>query len=223
MFIHKTDLPTLPELKTINKGSGRWYITPNGNEYPSITTVLGAEEKPYLTNWRNMLGKEKADKEQKRCSDRGSAVHKMVEDYLNNRSHNDVIRGHELENVKLFNQIKPRLNKVNNIHFQEVALYSNLFKVAGRTDCIAEYDSILSVMDFKTANNNKTLEMIKDYILQGTFYAMAYEEMTGFMIEQLVIPVAVEKGLISQIFIHQITEENIKTLTERINTFYKGI
>ena len=45
----KLDFPVL-KTKTVDKK--RYYITPEGNEYPSITTVLSPRNKEGLMKWR---------------------------------------------------------------------------------------------------------------------------------------------------------------------------
>lgn len=216
MFVH-TKTPNITELSAKITNGQRWYTTPSGIKYPSVTTVLGAKEKPWLEEWRTSLGPKKADKETKRCADRGTAVHKIAEDYLNNLD--DPTKGHDLTNVRLFNQLKFRLNKINNIRAQEVPLYSDSLKIAGRVDCVGEYDGVLAIIDFKTANNNKDEKMIEDYFLQCTAYAIMYEELFGEFIEDIVVLIAVEKGMMPLLF-HRKIDDYVKPLVDRINTFY---
>lgn len=216
MFKHVT-IPKIPELKVEQSSSGnRFYITPEGEKYPSITTVLGHKEKPWLKNWRNMLGDKAAQAEQKRCAERGTAVHELVEHYLNNEQ--DFTRGYKSEYVRGFNQLKFRLNHINNIRCQEVALWSDQIKVAGRVDCIGEYGGVLSIIDFKTSNNNKDRESIEDYFLQCTAYAIMWHEQTGESIENFVILMSVEKGMVPLVFQGNI-DKYVKTLLERIGEY----
>lgn len=213
------DTPTLPDLTVENSATGRrYYITPNGDKYPSITTVLGAKDKPHLTQWRHMLGNKAADKETKRCADRGTAIHDMCEKYLFNADH--PTKNHSAEHVRGFNQLKFRLNKINNIRAQEVALFNDWLQVAGRVDCIGEYDGVLSIIDFKTSNNNKDVSMIDDYFKQCTFYALAWEEMTGELIEDIVILMSVEKGMVPMVHKEKI-ENWIHPLLKDIRKFNK--
>lgn len=213
------DIPTIPELTVENSASGRrYYVTPNGDRYPSITTVLGAKEKPYLANWRHMLGDKKADREQKRCADRGTAIHEMCEKYLFNDE--NPTKGFAAEHVRGFNQLKFRLNKINNIRAQEVALYCDYLKVAGRVDCIGEYEGVPSIIDFKTSNNNKDASMIEDYFKQCTFYALAWEELSGELIEDIVILMSVEKGMVPMVHKEKI-ENWIPSLLKDIHNFNK--
>lgn len=219
MFIH---LPpdALPVVEVQEIGGKRVYITPQGNKYPSITTLLGDKEKPWLENWRTMLGPIKADKERQRCADRGTAIHQLIEKYLNNEPYPDFTKGYEQEHISGFNQVKMRLNHINNIRTQEAALYSDVLKVAGRVDCIGEYDGILSVIDFKTSNNNKDRQMIEDYFLQTAAYAIMWDEITNEPIEDIIILMTVERGLAPLVFKDKI-DKYVSPLLKRIKQYYR--
>lgn len=215
MFTHlpKPDIEAI-HAKTIN--GIRHYTTPEGNEYPSITTVLGHKEKPWLENWRQMLGPDKAAKETQRCADRGTAIHEMIEHYLNNED--TPTKGYDPQHIKGFNQIRMRVNRIDNIHAQELGLWSDTLRVAGRVDCIGEYEGKLAIIDFKTSNNNKDKDMIEDYFLQTTAYAIMYHERTGIPIENLVILMTVEKGMVPLVFTETI-DKYVKPLLERIRDY----
>lgn len=217
MFTH-TKQPNFEELETRMVNGQRWYITPTGKKYASVTTILGSEPKPAITEWRNMLGPKKADKETQRCCARGEAVHLMSEHYLKNME--NPTKGHTDANIKLFNQLKFRLNKINNIRAQEIPLYSHTLKTAGRVDCVGEYDGVLSIIDFKTSNNNKDDKKILDYKLQCVAYALMYHELFDVQIDDFVILIAVEKGMMPLMF-HEKVDNYIEPLLARINTFYK--
>lgn len=222
MFTHVVPAIVSSEVQTETIKNGRWYVTPNG-KYPSVTTVLGKKPKPAIENWKNMLGPVKAKKETDRCADRGTAVHTMCEHYLNNVAQETLTKGQTRDNIRLFNQIKLGLNKrVNNIYVQEIALWSDTLKLAGRTDVIAEYDGVLSVVDFKTSNNLKEEHMVEDYFLQSTAYAIMFNEMFGIHIEDIVIVITTEKGLMPQIYKRKIFDY-IDPLLQRIDDFYNEI
>lgn len=195
----------------------RVYKTPAGN-YPSITTVLGAvADKTWLDGWKKSLGETKAAAETKRCAERGTAVHLLAEKYLNNDP--DYSDGFRLDDQKLFNQIKITLNKINNIHAQEIPMFSELLRIAGRCDCIGEYDGVLSIIDFKTSNGNKDDKIIEDYFLQCTAYSLMYEEMFGIAIDQIVVIIAVEKGMMGQVFKRD-RSEYVGKLIKKAKEFY---
>ena len=221
MFTHLNQIKVHDINTTTIKGQ-RWYVAPNGT-YPSVTTVLGQKEKPALENWKNMLGPQKAKKETDRAAERGSAVHLMCEKYLNNEDPADIIKGQPREYISLFNQIKFGLNKrVNNIYAQEIALWSDSLMLAGRTDCISEYDGVLSVVDFKTSTNEKKEDYIEDYFIQCTAYALMFNEMYDIPIEDIVVIITSEKGLMPQIYKKKI-DDYVEPLIQRLDDFFAGL
>jgi len=190
-FNHTDHGITLPSLTRKTTESGRKYFTPEGNAYPSITTVLSIIGKEKIIEWRKRVGEAEADKISQQAATRGTAVHKLAEDYLNNIEN---WQGDQMPaNLFTFNQIKSVLDKrVNNIWMQESFLYSDKLKCAGQVDCIAEFDGELSIIDFKTSRKPKKLEWITNYFIQVSFYAAAFLERTGIPIKQGVILIAVD-------------------------------
>jgi len=172
-------------------GTGkRLYRIPNGDLFPSITTILSPLKTEILKQWRARVGDEIADAESKWARERGSALHLGIEDLLKNKS----IKDHPLLIQMLIDDLKPYLLKIGKIYCQETPLYSEYFKIAGRVDCIAEYDGLLSVIDFKGSNRTKKREWIKDHFMQTAFYANAFWERTGYKVQQDVILMANEQG-----------------------------
>ena len=218
MFIH---LPTISpvELKTTEGPTGRFYTTPNGDKFPSITTILGAGgEKEWLTNWRTRMGATKADKETQRASDRGTAIHDMAEKFLNNLP--TPTAGHSTEHIAGFMPLRLHLKKVNNILTQESALWSDTMRIAGRVDAVGEYRGKLAIIDFKTSTNDKTESMVYDYYLQTTAYALMFQERYNIQIDDIVILMSVERGAVPLVFTAKI-EAYIEPLLARINTYNK--
>ena len=193
----------------------RYYQLPDGTRLPSVTTVLGAQKKQAIMEWRKRVGEEEANRISKKATSRGTNVHSMCEEYLNN----EPLGVYMPDAIEMFLSIKPYLNKINNIHYQEQALWSTQLGMAGRVDCIAEYEGELSIIDFKTSARPKTKDKIEDYFWQTAAYALMYEEMIGQQIDDLVIVMAVENG--SPLIFKQKTEFHIPGLVKAIN-FYKG-
>jgi genome maintenance exonuclease 1 len=155
--------------------------------------VLGAnpEKRQSLLQWRKRVGEEEANKISRKAARRGTAVHQICEDYLNNVD--EYVNGSMPDSLAMFRSMKPILDKsLGNIHAQEVALCSKYLGVAGRVDCIAEWDGVLSVVDFKTSNKPKKEEWIKDYFMQCAGYAAMYYEMTDIPIKDIVVAIMVE-------------------------------
>jgi len=206
----------LADLKSETFPDGkRYYTLEDGTKLPSVTTVLGAQKKAAIMAWRKRVGEKKANAISRKASGRGTNVHTLCERYLNNESLGDIMP----DAKEMFLSLKPTLNRINNIHYQEQALWSTQLGMAGRTDCIGEFDSELSSIDFKTSARIKTREDILDYFWQTTAYALMYEELIGTPINKLVIIMAVENSE-PLIFIEK-TEDHIEGLVEAIQ-FYKG-
>ena len=146
----------------------------------------------------------------------------MVEDYLNN------IDIKEVEKYKkqflprmMFNVLKPELTKINNIRLQEAAMYSSDYTVAGRVDCIGEYDGVLSVIDFKTSTKEKSEDWIENYFIQGSAYSQMYKEHFGEEVPQIVILITTEQGT-TQVFKKK-PEDYLGKLKQYVEEFYKNL
>lgn len=191
MFNHVQHGIELPQLTRETTESGRKYFTPDGNAYPSITTVLSIIGKEAIIAWRNRVGEEEANKVSRQASTRGTAVHKLAEDYVDNKE--DWRGKHMPANIATFNSIRPVLDeKLDNVWMQEVFLYSDKLKCAGQVDCIGEWEGVLSIIDFKTSRRVKKKEDITNYFIQMCFYAAAFLERTGIAIKQAVVVMAVD-------------------------------
>ena len=212
----------IPKIKQKNGGeNGRVYEINQKTSYPSITTVLSkTSDKSSLVKWRKRVGEEQANKVTKAATTRGTSMHKLCEDYLLNEPLDDL---GSTSGEFLFRGIRPELDLIDNVRCLETPLYSNILKVAGTVDCIAEYKGKLSIIDFKTSNRTKKVEWIKDYFLQGCFYFIAYRELVGEMPEQVCILISVQDGS-KQIF--TLSKKDIikytNQLKERI-TLYNGL
>ena len=219
-YTHK---PTkLTELTTQTVNFKRFYETPDGKLYPSITTVLSTRNKKGLFEWRKKVGDEVANYVARTSAARGTAVHHMCEDYLNNFPVDwpDKWKEHEKKFLPfcLFKQLENKvLQKIDNIRSQECALFSNKYRVAGRVDCIAEYDGKLSIIDFKTSTKERNDEWNENYYIQASAYAEMFEEQTGTPIEQIVILVVTEDGAVQE-FVKE-KYDYIPLLVETIDNF----
>ena len=201
MFIHKS--VDIPEVSTKNVNRKRFYVTPDGGLYPSITTVLSLRNKQGLSEGRKRVGDDVANYVARKAATRGTHVHHMCEDYLNNMhiDYPEKWKEHEKKFLPyaLFKQLrKSVIQKVDNIYAQECGLYSDKYKVAGRVDCIAEYDGVLSIIDFKTSSKERNDEWNENYYIQASAYAEMFEERTGKQIEQIVILVVTEDGTVQE-------------------------
>lgn len=195
-FIHFEDF----EAKIID--GKRYYFAPDGNAYPSVTTVLGVKkDKTHLDKWIKRVGAEEAEKIKIQAGNRGTSIHTICESYMLNEE--CYPEGVMPANIMTFKNIKPVLDEhVGTVYAIEAPLYSKDFHVAGRTDCIAQFDGITSIIDFKTSLKIKKDEWIGDYFLQATCYGeMACRLSNSLEIPQIVIIISVDGQPEPQVFI----------------------
>ena len=171
------------DLDTTTTNSGRNYLTPDGHQYPSVTTVLSILNEDIIKAWRQRVGEEEANRISGKAANRGTRVHSIVEKYLNNEETTEFLPHirQSLENLK------PVLNSVGTIFGLEVPLYSHHLGLAGRCDCIAQYNGVPSIIDFKTSRYIKKKEKISNYFAQGAAYSIMLEERVGLIAPNIVI------------------------------------
>lgn len=214
MFNHVSH--NFPQLLQENVDGVRRYVTPTGEKYPSVTTVLADYGKEGIMEWRKRVGEEKANKISRQATTRGTGVHKALELYLKNE---DVSSLEMMPNVKsLFVRMKQEIDaKVNNIHCLEDRLYSHTLKLAGTVDCIAEHNGVLSVIDFKTSVRLKKKENIGNYFMQCAAYAQMFSEMTSLPITQVIVLIGVDTANFCQTL--KIGEEELNNYKNMLQTY----
>jgi genome maintenance exonuclease 1 len=190
-FNHLRQSPKLSfNIQHESRNGKRFYATPAGELYPSITSILGEFSKASILEWRKRVGAEEANKISGKASRRGTRLHSVCESYIKNEE--GFLTGELPHITELFKTIEPFLERIDNIHGVELGLYSDHFGVAGRTDLIAEFDGKLSVIDYKTSNRIKKKDWCESYFAQCAFYAVAYEELTKIPVPQVVVIIAVD-------------------------------
>lgn len=204
MFNH-IKLPELDfDLKSVTTDEGRRYVAPNGKSYPSVTTVLSSYNKKAIYEWRQRVGDAEANRISGAASRRGTALHTACEKYILNEMTAMKIKTMMPTTKALFRQLSPHLDeKVDNVYCLEQALYSDKLGIAGRVDCIADWEGVLSVIDFKTSTKYKLEENITNYFMQCSAYAEMFEELTTKPIDQIVVAIAVEEENEPQLFVRQ--------------------
>ena len=205
----------LDELSTESIGGKRHYVTPEG-KLPSITSVLSVLSIDGIKAWRAKVGEKEANKISTRAARRGTNVHQMCEDYINNQLTKDKFLPHEIES---FLPLQKELDKsIGLVYAQEVPLYSKYLGVAGRVDLIAEWDGRLSIIDFKTSRKVKKKEWISGYFQQGAAYAVMFEERTGIPVDKIVIAMTVDGESDASVFVEK-RDNWVSTLQETIEIY----
>lgn len=202
---HKTFNHTMvpfTELLTETIDGKRHYLLPDGvSKLKSVTSLLDEKlDKTALYEWRRRVGEAEANKVSTQSSRRGTAVHKLAERYVLNEK--NIYKDQMPSNVETFQPIKLALDEhVDNIMGIELPLYSKALGCAGRTDLVAEYDGVVSIIDYKTSRKEKKLEWIESYILQTTIYAMMFERLYKIAVPQIAIIVSVDNEKTPQTFV----------------------
>lgn len=213
-------ITTIPLAIQVEIEGVRYYQTPQGKLYPSITTVLSkTSDMSGLDDWRERVGNDVAEQIMKEAQIHGTMTHKLCEDYLKNKESEgdflDMPKSH-------FEKLKPFLHKMNNIRGIELSLYSDEFEIAGTCDCIAEYDGNLSIIDFKTSRSRlvEHYDKVQKYFIQATAYSLMWQERTGIEIEQIVIIGSEESGDVAEFI--KLPSDFKEALIEKLKKFYQS-
>lgn len=173
--------------------NGRYYSIPAHGNLPSVTTVLGASkslaDKESLQKWKDSVGEDEANRIVRAAAKRGTALHLLCENYFLDNGKFQLPK-YNSNHYRLWEQMHPLLQRVDNIHCMEGVLYSKRLGIAGRVDLVAEFDGELSIIDFKTTRSEKQEEWIEDYFIQTCMYALMYSEMYGVKVKKVVILMA---------------------------------
>tara|TARA_R100001510_G_C7593562_1_gene162470 strand:- start:10 stop:693 length:684 start_codon:yes stop_codon:yes gene_type:complete len=214
-FIHHNFLGDL-ELQKKETNGIRLYNLPSGDWVPSITSVTSFYNRQIFADWRKRVGVEEANKITKKATARGTDYHEAAQAYLLNLE----LKWDEFKPLTqfMFYNTKPYLDKINNIHAIERTLYSEYLGLAGRVDCIAEYEGELAVIDFKTSTKIKPEKWLENYFVQEMFYAAAYYELTNIPITKLITLMVTPDGEV-KVFDKRNKSDYIKLLVRYIKEF----
>ena len=163
---------------------GKRVYNINGEALPSVTTILQAteteEKKKILEQWKQRVGAENADRIRDQAANRGSVLHRIIENYITDTKHLDLTdlgqEAHKMADILIQSAIDERLSEVWGV--EPYLAYQGLF--AGQTDLIGIHDGKITVCDHKNSNKPKKKEWLHDsYRIQLAAYALAFEDMFG--------------------------------------------
>jgi hypothetical protein len=182
-----------------------------GEKFTSVTTILGKYKKPFDSDSaatrvakREGVSKEMVlemwEKEKNKACDRGTSLHKLLEDYIT--------IGEQVDDYGWLYKTYDRCAEYNVDRYKKVLceqlLWNEELKVSGLADLIYEHkDGTFTIGDFKT---NKRYRFSSDYnewmlppldhltvcehstyTMQLSIYAWLYEQLTGKKCRKLVI------------------------------------
>ena len=209
------------EVEPVNKDGVRFYKLPKTDKYyPSVTSITSFKNAAFFKDWRKKIGEDEANRITARATQRGTAFHSIAEDYINGELDLEKYLENNPLSVRMFQSAKDTLNRIDNIHCLESFLYSHYLGLAGRVDCIAEFDGELAVIDFKTSTKEKKEDFIEHYFVQETAYAAMFLERTGIEVKKIVTLIATEEGSI-QVFQKHNLDDYLQLLKSYIEEFVR--
>ena len=209
----------VPEVEPVNQDGIRFYPIPGADKYyPSVTSITSFQNAKFFKEWRTKVGEDEANRITARATQRGTAFHSITEDYVKGELNLDRYLENNPLSVRMFQSAKSTLNRIDKIHCLETFLYSHFLGLAGRVDCIAEFDGELAVIDFKTSTKEKKESYIEHYFVQETAYAAMFLERSGLEVKKIVTLIATEEGTI-QVFQKYNLDDYLQLLKSYIEEF----
>ena len=212
----------IPDVEPVNNNGIRYYKVPDTDKYfPSVTSITSFKNAQFFKEWRTKIGEDEANRITARATQRGTAFHNIAEDYFKGELNLDRYLENNPLSVRMFQAAKSTLNKIDKIHCLETFLYSHYLGLAGRVDCIAEFNGELAVIDFKTSTKEKKEDYIENYFVQETAYAAMFLERSGIEVKKIVTLIATEEGSI-QVFEKYNLDDYLQLLKSYIEEFVRG-
>ena len=210
------------DVEPVSKDGVRFYPIPGASKYyPSVTSITSFKNAQFFKDWRTKIGEDEANRIPARATQRGTAFHNIAEDYFKGELNLDRYLENNPLSVRMFQAAKSTLNKIDKIHCLETFLYSHYLGLAGRVDCIAEFNGELAVIDFKTSTKEKKEDYIENYFVQETAYAAMFLERSGIEVKKIVTLIATEEGSI-QVFEKYNLDDYLQLLKSYIEEFVRG-
>lgn len=146
-------------------------IEPWEDGYYSVTTILAIKHNPWLWHWKMKLGKEESDRIGNEAAEKGTRVHKRLE---------QILKGKEFKTTP--KELKPYIDAFYNWMEEydpidiipEKFVFSKKYGYAGTADMICIIRGEIWLIDFKTSK-----AIYDEYGLQVRAYGYAFTEMLG--------------------------------------------
>lgn len=163
----------------------RVYLTPDGEELPSVTTILSfTKDMTHLNEWKKRVGEEKAAQITREAAGVGTAMHSNLERFLIGEQRQPGKNPVHVQANSMANKIiEHGLSNMNEIWAIEQSLYHpGLY--SGTTDLCGVYNGNPAICDFKQTNKPKKEEWVEDYKIQLVAYIMAHNAVYGSDIKE---------------------------------------
>lgn len=163
--------------KQVREAGKQYYLSDRGDRLPSVTTILNAtkpwEDRQALFDWQQRVGVEEASRITRAASRRGTGTHRYVQRYL---------QGETVpcpEGVRPYwESLEPVLKSIDKVRLVEGMVFHQELSYAGMVDCVASYEGVPCICEWKTADKPKqTLDRLYDYPLQVVAYCGAVNQL----------------------------------------------
>jgi ATP-dependent exoDNAse (exonuclease V) beta subunit len=144
-----------------------------------------------IRKWRERVGEEEANRVSHMATQRGTAVHQIMEDYILDQ---DPITKPMPIHLATASKLKKWVDiYVGDVKLVEGQLFSHHLRTAGTVDLVAEWEGEMAIIDWKTSKYAKKRHYIENYFMQEAAYAVMFEERTGIPVKKLVTAVAYDE------------------------------
>lgn len=185
------NLIQVPPIERIDSPTGRLYKTPDGNLYPSVSTILSAgADHSHLDTWRARVGDEEANKISRKATTRGTLLHENIENRIMGKP--ETFNMFHVEEKQMFKSALPIVDELEEVIALETQLWSDKLRVAGTVDCCAFYKGKWRLIDWKTSGRYKSRDDIHSYFMQCAAYQMMIYERTGISVGDILIVMMVQ-------------------------------
>lgn len=150
----------------------------DGIWYPSVSTITGSKEKPWLVVWREKWGP-LAERKTALANKIGTAFHSCIEQYLDHGAYivdDDTLSPNMWKRVKgmMKSWIQWEQSIDGEIHHTELKVVSRKHYYSGTLDAVGTYEGEPMLYDWKSSS-----KIYPDMDLQLVAYAQAYKEEKG--------------------------------------------
>ncbi len=202
-----SDIQLLPRLhaKSVRENGNQYYVNIKGDRLPSVTTILNATkpqaDRDRLFNWRQRVGTNEANRISGTASRRGTQTHKQIQRYL---------QGLDTPcpeaSRPYWQSIEPVLQNIDAVRLIESPVFHYEMSYAGIVDCVASYQGIPCICEWKTADKPKgSVERLYEYPLQLSAYLGAvnqYYQDYGIKLNHALLVVAIPE-LPAEVFLFE--------------------
>lgn len=213
----KHDLFPFKDIDTETINDKRYYVVADDKKYMSVTTLLSNLSASSIKKWKQRVGQEVADKISQQATARGEDLHSICETYIRNEFEPKKVIPTKLMR---FESVKRKLDAyLGTIKGIECPLYSDKMRLAGRSDCVGEWNGKMSIIDFKTSARYKKEQHVQNYFMQATCYSLMMKEMFDLNVDQIVILIVNDAQLDTQMFVRN-PKDYVSPLMECIEKYH---